>query len=109
MKGFKGGQIGLPMGPESHLRMPLADFERLKTNVPNLVHDNGIIRDLRMIKSTAEIAKISQACTIAGRAFARISEILQVGTPFDLLFRQFWAKGLWRCHLASLASAAQKG
>ncbi|MEZ5905069.1 MAG: hypothetical protein R3C69_08205 [Geminicoccaceae bacterium] len=24
------GRIGLPMGPETHLRMPLADFARLR-------------------------------------------------------------------------------
>lgn len=82
-------QIGTPMGPETHLRMPLADFERLKAACPAITHDAGIIRSLRMIKSPAEIAKIRQSCTIAGRAFARIGDILSVGTPFDEVFRRF--------------------
>jgi len=28
---LEGGAIGTPMGPETHIRMPMADFERLKT------------------------------------------------------------------------------
>jgi len=74
--------IGTPKGPETHLRMPLANYERL-TNTVSISSDQSIMRTLRMVKSETEIEKITQACTIAGRAFERISEILTPQTQFD--------------------------
>ena len=85
----KTGPIGTPMGPETHLRMPLADFAHLKSTGLKIRDDAGIMRELRMVKSAAEIEKITHACQIAGRAFDRISEILKPQTPFDQLFRRF--------------------
>lgn len=87
----KDGHIGLPDGPETHIRMPLADLERLQEALGSrqMVSDAGILRDLRMIKSNAEIAKIEIACTIAGSAFARVPEIAQEGVPLSDLFRMF--------------------
>lgn len=86
-----GGPIGLPMGHESHLRMPLADFEHLKQLItPALIRDDaGIIRALRMIKSEAEIDKIRTACGIAGRSFDRVGEIAAPGVPLSQVFREF--------------------
>lgn len=85
------GRVGIPDGHESHVRMPLADFERLKSVFSDItiVGDGGVVRALRLIKSQAEIEKISQACAIAGRAFSRLSEIARVGVPIDAVFRQF--------------------
>ena len=84
-------RIGVPSGHETHLRMPLSDFDRLKSLVPNLkfVDDFDIIRSLRLIKSEAEIGKIKIACNIAGRAFERVGEIAKAGTPMDAIFRNF--------------------
>ncbi len=89
----KGGAIGVPSGAESHLRMPLADFERLKAGLPSLSvqGDAGIIAALRMIKSEAEIEKIAHACAIAGRAFARVPEIAPASMALSAIFRQFQA------------------
>ena len=86
-----GGRIGVPMGPESHLRMPLADWQRLQRVAPGLAFtgDAGLMRQLRMVKSTAEIAKIRAACQVANRAFARVPEIAQAGVPLDQVFRAF--------------------
>ncbi len=81
--------VGVPSGPETHLRMPLASLEHLKSRGITVRDDAGIMRALRMVKSKDEIAKITQAGAIAGRAFARVPEILTKGTPFDGLFRQF--------------------
>jgi Xaa-Pro aminopeptidase len=85
------GAVGLPMGHESHLRMPLADFNRLReTAAPLTLRDDaGIMRTLRMVKSEAEIAKIRAACGIAARAFARVGEIAQAGQPLAAVFRGF--------------------
>lgn len=82
------GPVGVPMGHETHLRMPLADFARLGRSV-SLVSDQGITRALRLVKSEAEIDKIRTACAIAGRAFDRVDEIAQPGTPLSQVFRRF--------------------
>lgn len=86
-----GGNVGLPMGHESQLRMPLADYFRLQKSLDTirLRDDEGIVRALRMIKSEAEIEKIAAACGIAGQAFSRIFEIAEEGVPLDQVFRQF--------------------
>jgi Xaa-Pro aminopeptidase len=85
------GSVGLPSGHETHLRMPLTDYARLSDRLAphRLTHDHGILRQLRMIKSEAEIALISKACAIAGRAFARVPEIARPGVPLSRIFRQF--------------------
>ncbi len=85
------GRIGIPDGHETHLRMPLADLERLRGQLGTraLKGDNGILRQLRMVKSEAEVAKIETACSIAGRAFARVPEIAGEGVPLNEVFRRF--------------------
>ncbi len=84
------GPVGVPMGHETHLRMPLADWQRLR-DVPgvDLVPDGGILRRLRLIKSEAEIAKTAAACAVASRAFARVTEVMARGMTLDTVFRRF--------------------
>lgn len=84
-------RIGVPMGPETHLRMPLADWAAVQhaTAPMQFVPDDGILRRLRQIKSDAEIARIRAACGVADRAFARVPEIVRPGTPLDQVFRDF--------------------
>ncbi|MEM8754457.1 MAG: Xaa-Pro peptidase family protein [Pseudomonadota bacterium] len=83
--------VGVPMGRESALRMPLADFERLKAALKpaTIRDDDGIVARLRLVKSEAEIAKIAEACAIAGRAFARTPGIAREGAPLSEVFRRF--------------------
>lgn len=83
-----GGPVGVPSGHETHLRMPLMDYQQVAQAV-TLRDDAGIMRQLRMVKSEAEIAKVRQACAIAGRAFARVPEIAHAGVPLETVFRQF--------------------
>ena len=85
------GQIGLPDGHETHVRMPLADLRRLETLLRpgQITSDAGIMTALRRVKSEAEIAKITQACQIAARAFVRVPEIAAAGTGLDEVFRRF--------------------
>ena len=80
--------VGIPDRHETHLRMPLKDMRRLGRKV-RLASDFGIMRDLRMVKSEAEIDKIRTACSIADRAFARVPEIASAGVPLDQVFRRF--------------------
>jgi len=86
----QGGPVGVPSGPESGLRMPLADFARVQ-NLSGLEFrdDAGITARLRAIKSDAEIAEISAACDVAARAFDRMDEIAGADVPLDRIFRAF--------------------
>lgn len=85
-----GGPVGVPSGYETHLRMPLTDFERVKAQSGVKVTDDaGIVANLRAIKSEAEIAKIARICAIAGRAFARMGEIAGEGVALSQVFRDF--------------------
>lgn len=87
----RGAAIGLMKGHETHLRMPLNDYERLLAGLGGLriADATGLIRDLRMVKSEAEIEKIGHACAIASRSFARLPEIAAEGQPLEDVFRAF--------------------
>jgi Xaa-Pro aminopeptidase len=85
-----GGRVGVPSGRENYLRMPLTDFDRVKAvSRLSFTGDRGIVAGLRQVKSEGEIAKISQICTIAGRAFARVPEIASAGVMLSQVFRDF--------------------
>jgi Xaa-Pro aminopeptidase len=82
------GRIGLPMGPETHLRLPLNDLARLKEEF-DFADATGVIRALRSVKSEAEVAKIRCAAQAASAAFARVPEILAPGMSDNACFRAF--------------------
>ncbi len=85
------GRIGTPMGLETILRMPLADYDRIKQALPNcqFVDGTNCIQRVREIKSDAEIEKIRNICHIAGRAFDRMPEYATAGQGLDQVFREF--------------------
>lgn len=85
------GTIGIPSGIETHLRMPLNDFARLKSQLGNthFRDDGNIMRTLRMVKSPAEIEKIRHACSIAGKAFNTVPSFAHEGTSLEEVFRRF--------------------
>tara|TARA_R110002094_G_scaffold49663_4_gene61472 strand:- start:66 stop:1217 length:1152 start_codon:yes stop_codon:yes gene_type:complete len=85
------GVIGIPDGHETHVRMPLADLIRVRGLVGNrrVTSDFGVIREVRMVKSAAEIEKIETACGIAARAFDRVPRIAGEGVALDHVFRHF--------------------
>lgn len=87
----EGGTVGLPMGPETHVRMPLADLEGLRTELPGMVWQDATrtMRALRQVKSAAEIDKIAEACRIACDAFDRMPEIAGAGMSEVEVFRAF--------------------
>ncbi|QOL80948.1 M24 family metallopeptidase [Pseudooceanicola spongiae] len=86
----KGSRIGVPSGPETQLRMPLADWATLRGRVARAFRDDAnIVAVLRRVKSAPEIAKIAQACAIAGRAFDRVPEMARAGVPLEEVFRRF--------------------
>lgn len=85
------GSVGVPMGHETHLRMPLADFANLRAKLPeiNFIDATVVIRELRMIKSEIEIQKITHICQIASKTFAHGQEVFFAGQPLQESFRSF--------------------
>ena len=85
------GRIGIPMGLESHLRMPIADFMRLQDMIaPRKIADGtATVYRVREIKSEAEIAKIKASCAVADAAFDRVPEFARQGVPLAQVFRDF--------------------
>ena len=91
-----GARLGLMKGHETHLRMPLGDFERLMAGLDRLktVDCTGLIRAQRMVKSEAEIAKLAHICAIGSRTFAKVPDMAQAGQPLEDLFREFRREAL---------------
>ncbi|MFK7874327.1 MAG: M24 family metallopeptidase [Paracoccaceae bacterium] len=85
------GRVGVAMGLETSLRMPLGDYHRLlKTLKPRQIVDaTSCLQRVREIKSELEIDKIRTACEIAGRAFDRVPEIVKTTPGLDQIFRHF--------------------
>ena len=75
------GRIGLPMGHESHIRMPAADFAALAERLRPLEFADAtpIVRRLRNLKSPAEIDKIRYVCQLTSRAFAALPSWARIG------------------------------
>ncbi|NQU56914.1 MAG: aminopeptidase P family protein [Rhodospirillales bacterium] len=85
------GKIGLPMGHETHLRMPLADFDRLRSTLDDMEFSDAtaIVRGLRMVKSEAEIGKITHACELVSNAFDQAPNLFRLGQSEAEVFRAF--------------------
>ncbi len=86
-----GGVVGLPMGLETHLRMPVADYDELRARCQGRRFGDAtrVVHGVREIKSEAEIDKIRSICAVADRAYARVPEFAVEGVPVDQVFRDF--------------------
>ena len=111
-----GGSIGVPSGPETHLRLPLDSWQALTHRLTDITftNDAGILRRLRLIKSAAEVDKIAAACAVADAAFARVPDIAGAGMPLSQVFRAFQMLcleegGDWVSYLAGGAGAGGYG
>lgn len=85
------GTVGLPRGHETSLGMPLADFAALQEATPGLAfHDaTQVVRELRMVKSEREIAKLAHVCSVVADAFERLPAVVSVGMTERAAFRAF--------------------
>ena len=65
------GRLGVPLGHETHLRMPAGDFQTLCEGLRgvSLADATGLLRSLRGVKSEAEIEKIGYVCQLTSFAF----------------------------------------
>jgi len=84
-------RLGIPMGPETHLRMSLADYQALRERLPghDIVDASALIRSLRMVKSAAEIEKIAWACETISAVFDDLPASLTTGMSEHEIFRRF--------------------
>lgn len=75
------GVIGAMLGPETHLRMPMADYQSLVSGLAKrtIVDVSGIIREQLNLKSAAEITKIGFACNVTAHGFNYLLSHLQAG------------------------------
>ncbi len=75
------GQLGIPLGIETRLRMPVLDFKWLIDEVSFFepVDCGELLHRLMAIKSIAEIKKIHRACRIAGSSFAALPQFASTG------------------------------
>ncbi|MEL6465400.1 MAG: Xaa-Pro peptidase family protein [Pseudomonadota bacterium] len=85
------GRIGVPMGLETHVRMPLADYAALADAIAPRVFVDGTacVQRVREVKSEPEIDKIRGICGIAGRAFDRVPDFAGAGWDLDAVLRAF--------------------
>lgn len=85
------GRIGVPMGPETHVRMPLADQARLTERIAprHFADATTVVQRVREVKSEAEIEKIRATCGIADTAFACVPEFVRPGRSLAEVFRDF--------------------
>lgn len=93
---LSGDVIGLLKGHETQLRMPLGDFERLSAGLGGLhwADATDIIRNLRMVKSEAEIEKLRYICAVGSRNFATVPQTAKEGMPLEEVFRAFRREAL---------------
>lgn len=85
------GCVGVPMGLETSLRMPLGDYARVAERIaPRRIADaTEVIHRVREVKSGAEIDRIRDICAIADAAFDKVPDIVRDGPALDRVFRQF--------------------
>ena len=77
--GGADGTVGLPMGPETHVRMPLKDLDLVREAVGGFLDATDIITSLRMVKSEAEIDKHRHICGLVSSAFEELPNLLSTG------------------------------
>lgn len=84
-------RIGMPEGPETHLRMPMRDFRRLSLLLPRITFTDAthVIKELRMVKSPSEIEKIAHICDLVSGVFESLPNLIHSGMSEIEIFRQF--------------------
>jgi len=84
-------RLGVMKGHETHLRMPLADWERLMASLPGLdvVDVTALLQSQRMVKSAAELEKLAYVCGIGSATFEQVPCFATEGKPLEDVFRQF--------------------
>ena len=75
-------RIGAELGPESRLGFPVDDFLKLRELIAPAVFvdaERPLLRQLRMVKSPAEITKVRTICQIVSHGFEALPALLREG------------------------------
>ena len=74
-------RIGVMLGPETHLRMPAANYQLLQERLAGhqMLDISKIVRNLRSVKSAAEVEKIRFACEVTAAGFDYLRANLKAG------------------------------
>ncbi|MCJ8338620.1 MAG: Xaa-Pro peptidase family protein [Pseudomonadales bacterium] len=74
-------RIGAMLGPETYLRMPAANYKTLQDNLAGhqMLDISNIVRNLRSVKSAAEVEKIRFACEVTAAGFDYLRANLKAG------------------------------
>lgn len=85
------GKVGMPMGRESALRMPLRDFRELTVRLAHLefADASDLMMRLRMVKSEREIALLREICGIGSAGFANAASLFHEGQSLKEVFCTF--------------------
>jgi Xaa-Pro aminopeptidase len=76
----KSKRIGMELGPESRLTMPIGDFLRVREMLDAEIVDGfGLLHGLRIIKSLTEIERMRRIAQITSRSFEALAGRLKVG------------------------------
>lgn len=80
-RGLESGVLGIELGRETWLGIPVTDFELLKEQLPRarFVDSGPVVWGCRLIKSEWEIDCMRRACDIGGAAWKRAFEELHPG------------------------------
>ncbi len=75
------GRFGVPLGPESYLRMPAQDFELLRSNLgtTEFIDCGRLLLELCSIKSETEVEKIKFVCELTSDSFNALPEFAKAG------------------------------
>jgi Xaa-Pro aminopeptidase len=92
------GRLGVELGAESRLGMPAGDFLRLKRMIrpTQMVDGSSLLRELRLVKSKAEVARIRHICALACDTFEALPGFFELGDSEHDLVRKFQADILLR-------------
>jgi len=87
------GRIGAELGAETRIGMPVNDFLRLRAEIQPLqmVDATPTFRQVRQIKSPAEVARVAAICRIAGEAFTTLPSYFIAGESERALAQKFQA------------------
>ncbi len=88
------GKIGWEMGRESIIRMPIIDFDRLRSGIAksasiDFIDASALIWQLRMVKSSREIDKVREACRIGNDTFDLFRKQVRYGWSEIKVAREF--------------------
>lgn len=77
----RGMKLGLELGPESRIGFPAHDFIKIlrEVSAESVADGFAILRDVRMVKSPAEVARCELICGIASDAFIALPSKLKIG------------------------------